>query len=99
MGLGVAKVGKHAVAQILRYEAAETAHGVSDAFMIGRYDLSQVFRVHPSRECGRTNEIREHHRNLPTLGSVRRSGCGRWRSHNGNRRCDLLAPFEIGNST
>jgi hypothetical protein len=35
MGLGVAKVDKYAVAQILRYEAVETAHGFSDAFVIG----------------------------------------------------------------
>ena len=46
MGLGVAKVDKHAVAQILRHEAAEAAHGLSDAFMVGRDDFAQVFRVH-----------------------------------------------------
>src|SRR6516164_3037731 len=34
MGLGVAEVDKHAVAQILRHETAETAHSFSDAFVI-----------------------------------------------------------------
>jgi len=40
MSLGVAKIDKHAVAQILRHEAAETAHSFSDAFMIGRDEFS-----------------------------------------------------------
>src|SRR5262245_51890272 len=80
MGLGVAKVDKHAVAEIPRHEPPETSHGFSDAFLIGRDELSQVFRIHLSGECGRTNEVREHHRDLPALASVRRSRYGRWRS-------------------
>jgi hypothetical protein len=71
------RIDKHAVAQILRHEVAETAHAFSDAFMIGREEFSQVFRIHASRECGRTNEVREHHRDLPALGSVWRPWCGR----------------------
>jgi hypothetical protein len=34
---------------------------------------------------------------LPALGSVCRSWCFRWRSRDGNRGCDLLDAFEIGN--
>src|SRR6516225_11958888 len=34
MGLGVAKVDKHAVAQILRHEAAEATHGFCDALLV-----------------------------------------------------------------
>jgi hypothetical protein len=94
MGPGVAKVDKHAVAQILRHEAAETAHGFSDAFMIGRDYFAQVFRVHPSRECGRTNEVGEHHRNLTALGSVRRSLGDSWRSYG-----SLGRAFEIRDRT
>ena len=74
MGLGVAKVDKHAVAQIPRHETAETAHGFSDTFLIGRDELAQVFRVHPSGERGRTNKVREHHRDLTTFGG----GLARW---------------------
>src|SRR5262245_62043964 len=74
MGLGVAKVDKHAVAEIPRHEPPETSHGFSDAFLIGRVELSQVFRIHPSGECGRTNEVREHHRDLTTFGG----GLARW---------------------
>src|SRR5262249_13756570 len=57
MRLGVAKVNKHAVAHIPRQETAEAAHSFSGAFPIGRDELSQVFRIHPSGECGRTNEV------------------------------------------
>src|SRR6516162_3504895 len=96
MGLGVAKIDKHAVAQILPHEAAETSHGFSDAFLIGRDEFSQVFRIHPSGECGRTNEVREHHRDdLPALASVRRSRYGRWRSRNRSGG----SAVEIGNRT
>jgi hypothetical protein len=51
MGLGVAKIDKHAIAQILRDEPAEAAHDVRDAFLVGRDNLAQVFRVHARREC------------------------------------------------
>src|SRR6516165_7948334 len=70
MGLGVAKIDKHAVAQILRHKTAETAHSFSDACVIGRDELSQIFRIHSGGECSPTNEVREHHRDLPTLGTV-----------------------------
>ena len=95
MGLWVAKVDERAVAESPRHEPPETAHGFSDALLIGRDQLSQVFRIHPSGECGRTNQVREHHRDLPALGSVRRSRCRRWRSRNGGRGC----AFELGNRT
>src|SRR6516165_8284239 len=92
VGLGVAKVYKHAIAQILRHETAETANGFRDAFMIGRDEFSQVFRIHPSGECGRTNQVREHHGDLPALGRVPGSR-RRWR--NRSRRRDFLGRFEM----
>src|SRR5262245_59700618 len=95
MGLGVAKVDKHAVPHIPRHEPPEALHGFSDAFLIDRDELSQVFRIHPSGEFGRTDEVREHHRDLPALGNVRRSRCYRWLSRNGSRG----HVFEMGNRT
>src|SRR4029453_8236532 len=95
MGLGVAKIYEHAIAQMLRNETAETANGFSDALLIDRHDLSQVFRIHLSGECCRTNKVREQHRDLPTLGGVCCSRFRRWRSCSGNRGC----AFEIGNRT
>jgi hypothetical protein len=44
MRLRVAEVDKDTIAHVLRYEPAE-AHGLGDAFLIGRYDLAQVLRV------------------------------------------------------
>src|SRR5215813_4515932 len=74
MGLGVAKVDEHAVAEIPRHEPPETSYGFSDALLIGRDDLAQVLRVHPGRERRRPNKVREHHRDLTTL----RGGLARW---------------------
>src|SRR5262245_11723 len=93
MGLGVAKIYEHAIAQILRNETAETAHGSSDTLLIGRHDQSQVFRIHLNGECCRTNKVREQDRDLPTLGSVCCSRFRRWRSGNRGWAC------EIGNRT
>jgi hypothetical protein len=70
MGLGVAKVDKDAIAQILSDEPAKTGHPLCDAFLIGRDNFTKVFRVHATRECRRTNEVREHHRHLPALGGI-----------------------------
>ena len=55
---------------LLRYEAAEALHGLGDAFLVGRNDLAQILRVHASGERRRTDEVREHHRDLAALGAV-----------------------------
>jgi hypothetical protein len=49
VGLRIAEVDQNAVAHVLRYEAAKAAYGLRDAFLIGRNDLSEVFRVHARR--------------------------------------------------
>ena len=72
MGLRIAKVHEHAIAHVLRHEPAEALHGFGDALLIGGNDLAQVLRVHASRECSRTDKVREHHRDLAALGSVLR---------------------------
>ena len=66
----IAKVHEHAVAHVFRYEPAERLHRLGDALLIGGDDLAQVLRVHTRRECCRTDEVREHDRDLTTLGSV-----------------------------
>ena len=81
MGLRIAEIDEHAVAHVFRDETAEAAHGLGDAFLIGRNDLAQVLRVHAGGERRRTDEVREHHRDLAALGSVlsssaRHAGCG-----------------------
>ena len=51
MGLWIAKISQHTVAQILRDEPAEAAHDPGGAFVISRNDLAQVFRVHAGRRA------------------------------------------------
>ena len=51
MGLRIAEVDQNAVAHVLRNEAAEALHGLSDALLIGRNDLAEVLRVHARRQC------------------------------------------------
>ena len=69
---GIAEIDQHAVAHILRHEPAEALHSLGDAFLIGGNDLAQVLRVHARGECCRTDEVREHHRDLAALGGVLR---------------------------
>ena len=71
--LRIAEVHEHAIAHVLRYEPAEALHSLGDALLIGGDDLAQVLRVHTGRECGRTDKVREHHRDLTALCGVLRS--------------------------
>jgi hypothetical protein len=70
MRLRIAEVDRHAVAQILRHEATKPAHDLGGAFMIDRDDLAKVFRVNARGQRGRADQVGEHHRYLPALGSV-----------------------------
>ena len=70
VGLRIAEIHQHAVAHVFGHEAAETAHGLGDAFLIGRNDLAQVLRVHAGGERRRADQVREHHRDLATFGGV-----------------------------
>jgi hypothetical protein len=59
---------------------------LGDTLLIGPDDLAQVLRVHAGGEGCRTDKVREHDRDLTTLGSImrcdgRRSRSGRlWRA-------------------
>ena len=70
MGLRIAEIHQHAVAHVFRHEPAEAAHGLGDAFLIGRNDLAQVLRVHAGGERRRADQVREHHRDLAAFGGV-----------------------------
>ena len=76
--LRITEVDQHTVAHVLRDEPAEALHGLGDALLVGGNDLAQVLGVHARRECRRTDEVREHHRDLAALGSVL-SGLGKCR--------------------
>ena len=102
VGLRIAEIDEHAVAQIFGDETAVAAHRLGDACLIGRNQLAQVFGVHLTGECGRTDKIGKHDGDLATLGGVLglRLGQRRLRRHrNGtgtlrNRFQQLLAMAE-----
>ena len=73
---GIAEIDEHPVAHVLGYEAAEALHGLSDAPLIGRNDLTQIFRVHARGQRGRADEVGEHHSDLAALGAVFGGGVG-----------------------
>ena len=86
MGLRIAEIHQHAVSHVLGHEAAEATHRLGDAFLIGGNDLAQVLRVHAGGECGRTDKVGEHHRDLAALAGVlglRFRSDGRFRSCRG----------------
>src|SRR5262249_40649807 len=69
-GPRIAKVHEDAIPHISGDEPAEAAHGLGDAFLVGRNDLAQVLRVHACGKRSRTDQVREHHRDLAALGGV-----------------------------
>src|SRR5262249_7212136 len=70
MGLGIAEVDEDTVAKIFRHKPVKATHGLGDASLISRNDLAQILRVHAGGECGRADEVGEHHRDLATLSGV-----------------------------
>ena len=83
VGLRIAEVDEHPVAHVLRHEPAEALHGLGDAFLIGRNDLSQVLRIHAGGKCRRAYEVRKHHRHLAALGTI--LWLGAWGTRCGRR--------------
>ena len=54
MGRWIAEMDQDPVTHIIRYEPAETSDRFSNAFLIGGDHLSQIFRVHPRGQRGRS---------------------------------------------
>jgi hypothetical protein len=97
MSVGIPEVHQNPVTHVLRYEAAEAAHDFGDAFLIGRDNLAQVFRVHAGGKRRGANQVREHHRNLTALSGVDHLRPNWRRGWNSCGGCRLLGAFEIGN--
>jgi hypothetical protein len=70
MRLGVAEIRENTIAHVLGDKAAIALDPFSAAAVIGANDAPQVLGVEPGGECGRTDQVREHDRNLSTLGGV-----------------------------
>jgi hypothetical protein len=76
MGVRIAKIHEDAISHISGDKTAEVAHGLGDAFLINRNDLSQVLQVRAGGKRGRTDQVREHHGDLAALGFVALAGFG-----------------------
>jgi hypothetical protein len=70
MGMRITKVHEDTIPHVSGNEPTEVVHGLGDAFLIGRNDLAQVLRVHAGGKRGRTDQVREHHRDLAAFGFV-----------------------------
>ena len=64
----VAEIDQNAVAHVLGDKPIEAPDDVGDGAMIRADHLAQILGIEPCRERGRTDQIAEHHRQLPTLG-------------------------------
>ena len=64
----IAEVDQHPVAHIFGDKAVEAADRIGDGVVVGADQLAQILRVKSRRERGRTDEIAEHHRQLPAFG-------------------------------
>jgi hypothetical protein len=67
MGFRIAEIHEHAIAHILGNEAAEASNGLSDAFLIGGNDFTQILGVHARGQRRRTDQVREHDCDLSAL--------------------------------
>jgi hypothetical protein len=106
MCVRVAEINEDAIAHVLRDEAVKAAYRRGDAGVIAADDLAQVLGVEPRRKSRRTDEVAEHHRQLPPLGLLggrglgsgnRRGGSGRG-SQSGDRFQQPTAVAERGNA-
>jgi hypothetical protein len=90
MSMRVAEINQHAVAHVFRDKPSVSLHGFSDAFLISRDELAQIFGVHARRQRRGAHEIAEHHGDLSALGSIAR----RTRNCHFGRRVDCCYPRE-----
>jgi len=90
MRLGIAEIDEHAVAHILGDKTAKARDGVGDTAMVGADDLAQILGIEAGGQRRRTDQIAEHHRQLPPLGLS--DG-----SRSGGRRRRCLRCVERGN--
>ena len=95
VGLRIAEIDEHAVAQIFGHETAVAAHRLGDACLIGRNQLAQVFGVH--RPESAVEPTRSENMTVTWRRSAESCGCGAM----GCRRLSLRRPrldaFKVGN--
>ena len=80
VSLRIAEIREHAVAHVLRHEAAELGDRSGAGFMIGAEDWAVLFGIESVCEGCRSDEIAEHHRQLPPLRFCAGVGGMGWRA-------------------
>ncbi len=68
VGGGIAEINEQAVTQVLCDVAAKVLNDICRAFLISAHDVTQVFGIEFAGEVGGTDEIAEHHGQLPAFG-------------------------------
>jgi hypothetical protein len=70
MRLRIAEINQDTVAHVPGDEPIEPVDDFGDGAVIGPDDLAQIFGIEPGGECGRTDQIAEHDRQLTAFGSL-----------------------------
>jgi len=72
MGAGIAEIDARAVPRPLGDVAVEAGYRGRDGTLKCPEQVTHVFRIELRRQCGRIDEIAEHHRQLTPIGRVLR---------------------------
>src|SRR6516162_3444714 len=89
---GIAEIDQEPVADRSRYKAAKRVDDRSNGFVVAGDQVAQIFWIEPRRKGGGTDEIAEHHSELPTLRPVLRQR----RLNLGRREQNLPCHLETG---
>jgi hypothetical protein len=96
MRLRIAEIDQHPVTHVLGDKAGVPGDGLGDGAVIGGNYLAQILGIEPRRQCGRADQVAEHHRQLPPLGAIRgrvwRRCCRLWSGYFSDR--PAAAPAE-----
>ena len=68
IGHRIPEIGENAIPHVLGDVTFKTGHYASDRVLITGYHRSHIFRIEPSRQRGRSDQIDEHHRQMAPLG-------------------------------
>jgi hypothetical protein len=73
---GPAEIGEHTIAHELRDVPLEARDLARHRVLVGVQHVPHLLGIKPGRECRRSDEVDEHHRQLPALGLARPCGRG-----------------------
>jgi hypothetical protein len=68
VGPRIAKIGEHTVAHVFGDKPAGALDDRGDAAMVRTDHFAQLLGIEPRRQCCRTRQVAEYHRQLPAFG-------------------------------